>query len=99
MIIYAGNSPRDGVMELAGSSWTPGTPGVQLERVVWARTPDGGLTQTASVSSDNGQTWSPGFAGTYVRSNRTTPTRDPDATYPYNDALSRPPATAQPSGG
>jgi hypothetical protein len=95
VIVYQGNSPREGVMELSGSAWSPGAPGVQLQRVVWARTAEAGLTQTVSVSNDNGQTWNPGFHGVYVRTNRTTPTRNPDDTYPYNDALSRPAGTAR----
>lgn len=94
VIAYVGNSPRDGVMELNGSSVSPGVPGTQLQRVVWERLPEGGLTQTVSTSNDNGTTWSPGFAGRYVRSKRPIQGVGPDDNYPINTAL----APAAPPG-
>ena len=98
VIAYAGNSPRQGVMELNGTSVAPGAPGVQLQRVVWERTPDDGLTQTVSTSNDNGKTWSPGFAGRYVRSKRPIQGMGPDDNYPINTALAPAAPAAELSG-
>lgn len=93
-IIYLeGASPEPGVMRLDGTSTSAGSP-VQLQRVTWTRQPDGGLTQSVSVSNDSGATWSQGFLGTYVRSSRPTPTMFPDDAYPVNLAVS-PPGSGQ----
>ena len=90
VIHYSGRSPRAGLMEMNGTSVAPGSTSAQLQRVVWELLPDGSVTHTVRVSNDDGRTWSQGFSGHYRRTNRTTPTRDPDSIFPYNNALSRP---------
>ncbi|HZV85049.1 MAG TPA: tetratricopeptide repeat protein [Brevundimonas sp.] len=95
VVVYTGSSPRAGRMEMSGTSVAPGSTSAQLQRVVWELQADGTLTHVVSVSNDNGATWGPGFVGLYRPTDRQTPTRDPDATYPYNDALSRPASPAQ----
>ncbi|HZV85325.1 MAG TPA: tetratricopeptide repeat protein [Brevundimonas sp.] len=96
VIALSGTSPEPGVMSLDGTSTAAGSP-IQLQRVTWTRDAEGGLTQSVSVSNDNGATWSAGFSGRYVRSNRSTPTLYPDDTYPANLAVA--PAAAPASGG
>jgi len=86
IISLEGVSPRTGVMEMAGTSISAGAP-IQLQRVVWTRLEDGGLTQDVSVSNDNGQQWSANFSGRYVPTDRATPTKYPDDKYPLNSAL------------
>lgn len=73
IVYYSGGLTEEGVMHMEGTN-TRADGTTRLARVTWTRLEDGKVHHVIEHSTDQGETWTIAFDGTYIKSDRTANT-------------------------